>query len=221
MILNFIKKIIFDNQRIYTILKIPVDFLRWRKSLYRSPAPKYVKRSVIKSLSEYNSVLIETGTFKGQFIINLHKHFSKCITIEPVNEYYEIAKKNLRFLEHKVELFNKKSEDCFEGILQKLKDEKKLTFFLDGHSIGGPVVTTSIMYELEIIGKYCKMNSNDFMIFVDDLRTFDQEPNYPKKIEIINFAEKNELFYTFESDMFIISNKKIKELMFEERRKLF
>ena len=100
MILNFIKKIIFDNQRIYTILKIPVDFLRWRKSLYRSPAPKYVKRSVIKSLSEYNSVLIETGTFKGQFIINLHKHFSKCITIEPVNEYYEIAKKNLMRMEN-------------------------------------------------------------------------------------------------------------------------
>ena len=96
--------------------------MRWRKSLYRSPAPKYVKRSVIKSLCEYNSVLIETGTFKGQFIINLHRHFSKCITIEPIKEYYEIAKKNLKFLEHKVELFNEKSEDCFEDILQKLKN---------------------------------------------------------------------------------------------------
>ena len=222
MILNFIKKIIFDNQRIYSILKIPVDFLRWRKNLYRSPAPKYVKRSVIKSFSEYNSVLIESGTFKGQFIINLHKHFSKCITIEPVKEYYFIAKKNLNFLGHKVELYNEKSSDCFEEILTKLKNEKSLTFFLDGHSIGiGVIVTTSILYELEMIEKYCKMYSNDFMIFIDDLRTFDYEPNYPKKIEIINFAEKNRLFFTFESDMFIISNKKIKEIEFEDRRKLF
>ena len=59
------------------------------------------------------------------------------------------------------------------------------------------------------------------MIFIDDLRTFDYEPNYPRKIEIINFAEKNKLFYTFESDMFIISNKKIEEIEFEDRRKLF
>ena len=34
----------------------------------------------------------------------------------------QIAKKNLKFLGHKVELFNEKSEDCFEGILTKLKN---------------------------------------------------------------------------------------------------
>ena len=219
---KILKKFIFDNQKVYSILKVPIDFLRWRKSLYRSPAPKYVKRSVIKSFSKYNSILIETGTFKGQFIINLHKHYSKCITIEPVKEYYEIAKRNLKSLGHKVELINKKSEDCFEEILQKQKNEKNLTFFLDGHSIGvGGIVETSILYELEMIEKYCKINLNNFMIFIDDLRTFDYEPNYPKKIEIINYAEKNKLFYTFESDMFIISNEKIKELEFEERRKIF
>jgi len=220
--LKILKKFIFDNQKVYSILKVPIDFMRWRKSSYRSPPPKYVKRSVIKNFSEFNSVLIETGTFKGQFIINLYKHYSKCITIEPVKEYYEIAKRNLKFLGHKVELFNKKSEDCFEEILKKLKNEKSLTFFLDGHSIDTDgIVETSILYELKIIEKYCKMNSNNFMIFIDDLRTFDYEPNYPKKIEIINFAIKNKLFYTFESDMFIISNEKIKELDFADRRKIF
>jgi len=219
--LKILKTFIFDNQKVYSVLKIPIDFLRWRKSLYRSPAPKYVKRSVIKSFSKYNSILIETGTFKGEFIINLHNHYSKCITIEPIKKYFELAKKNLKFLKHKVEIINKKSEDCFEEVLKKQKNEN-LTFFLDGHSIDlGDTVETSILYELEIIENHYKTYSNNFMIFIDDLRSFDYEPNYPKKIDIINFVEKNNFFYTFESDMFIISNEKIKELNFKDRRKIF
>jgi len=217
--IEIIKKKIVNNLFLYTLLRSPLDFLRWKKRNYLPPTPIFIKHNVIKGYLIKNSTLIETGTFKGNFIYNLHNNFLKCISIEPNNNFFLTAKKNLNHLNHKVKLYNSSSENCFEKIIKKNLN-KNLTFFLDGHSISEATCTSSVEFELKIIEKYYNFFKN-FVIFIDDLRCFDIEDGYPKKETLVSYCKKNNFFYNFESDMMIISNNQLKLVDFKDRRKIF
>ena len=92
-------------------------------------------------------------------------------------------------------------------ILEKCKN-KSVTFFLDGHYSGIDTfqgdIDTPIEFELDLIMSYIKYFKN-FVIIIDDFRCFELK-NYPNKNFLVKKAYDNNLFFTVEHDMFVISS---------------
>ena len=113
----------------------------------------------------------------------------------------------LKDINKKIELVNGTSEDSLNDILVKCKNNH-VTFFLDGHYSGKNTYQgdndTPIKFELNLIMDYVKYFKN-FVIIVDDFRCFELK-NYPNKNYLINKAYDNNLFFTVEHDMFIMSS---------------
>ncbi len=182
-------------------------FLNWYTNNFISPAPNFVKHKIIKNFLIKDSILIETGTNEGKTLRKLHKNFSYIYSIEPSEYYYNLSKKNLKDIDKKIKLVNGTSEDSLNDILVKCKNNH-VTFFLDGHYSGKNTYQgdndTPIEFELNLIMDYVKYFKN-FVIIVDDFRCFELK-NYPNKNYLINKAYDNNLFFTVEHDMFIMSS---------------
>ena len=185
-----------------------IKFLfRWYKKNFISPAPNFVKHRIIKSFLIKDSIFIETGTNRGETPRKLHKNFSYIYSIEPSEYYHNLSKRNLSDIKEKIKLVNGTSEDSLGDILEKCKN-KSVTFFLDGHYSGIDTfqgdIDTPIEFELDLIMSYIKYFKN-FVIIIDDFRCFELK-NYPNKNFLVKKAYDNNLFFTVEHDMFVISS---------------
>jgi hypothetical protein len=182
-------------------------FYNWYKKGFISPAPNFVKHKIIGNFLIKDSIFIETGTNEGKTLRKLYKNFSYSYSIEPSDFYYNLSKKNLSDLSNKIELVHSTSEDSLEKILLKCKNND-VTFFLDGHYSGKNTyhgkTDTPIEFEIKLILKHLKFFKN-IVVVIDDFRCFEKE-NYPNKNFLVNLAYENNLFFTIEHDMFIISS---------------
>ena len=197
--------------------KYQVDqLLKWKVvHNFNVPYPQFVKEKILTEYNLSNSTWIETGTLVGdtaKFLSKIGKHI---ITIEPSLKFYNISKKNLSKYSN-VELINNSSENCLNEILSNLRDVKNICFWLDGHFSGGDTFQgsddTPILKELDAIEQHLQ-SFESVSILVDDFRLFniDNTKNkevYPDKSELINWCERNKLFWTIKSDIFIITNHK-------------
>ena len=101
-------------------------------------------------------------------------------------------------------------------IISNLKDVENICFWLDGHFSGGDTFQgsddTPILKELDTIEKHISSFEN-ISILVDDFRLFNinnpaNKEVYPDKSYLIKWCERNKLFWTVKSDIFIITNHK-------------
>ena len=76
---KIIKKIISKNE----FLKNLKEYILWKRRKFSENSPPYIKREIIKKYTPINSIFIETGTYKGEMILNLYKHFAFCYSLEP------------------------------------------------------------------------------------------------------------------------------------------
>jgi len=186
------------------------QFRQWEFTLFASPSPHFIKQACIKRNAIIGSTFVETGTYYGLTTEYAAKFSNRVISLEPSESLYKRAKDLFIGLKN-IEILKGTSEDIFPKIIPTLSGD--ITFWLDGHYSGGETyqsaIDTPIVFELNEIEKY-KKNFSRLSIMVDDFRCFNalisEFKDYPKKTYLVEWAEKNSLYWTVEHDIFIAKN---------------
>ena len=182
-----------------------LELRSWQKNAFDVPAPVLVKWAFLNRFGK-NDVWIETGTFTGDTTNFLAKNSSFVYSIEPEKHLAELAE--LRFKKNtKIKIINGTSEEEFEKLLGGLEGE--VSIWLDGHYSAGQTFKgkqdTPIRQELHAIEKLLDRFSV-INVFIDDFRCFDPEnpefKEYPSKQFLVNWAEKCNLKWTVQHDIF-------------------
>ena len=188
---------------------------KWRQSGYSSPVPHSVKISILKNWGG-KEFWIESGTYLGDTANELGKFAKEVHTVEPSLEFFKLASRNCQKNKN-IYLYNGLSEILLPEILDKILSTKimpNISFWLDGHfsqnnTYKGPK-DTPILEELDHISKKLKQLGS-VQIFIDDTRLFSKlkpaTEEYPPLSSLVFWAEKNDLGWLIEQDIFIISNK--------------
>ena len=199
---------IFLYRRKVTLLKPlnrHLDLRSWKKRAFDVPAPTLFKWAFLQKFGNCD-VWIETGTYTGDTTNFLAGNSNFVYSIEPEMNLAELAKK--RFKKNtKIEIIHGTSEDEFEKVLSKLNGE--VSIWLDGHYSAGNTFKgeqeTPIRQELNAIEKLLD-RFKSINVFIDDFRCFDPEnpdfKEYPSKQFLVNWAEKCNLKWTVQHDIF-------------------
>ena len=186
------------------------QFRQWEFTLFASPSPHFIKQACIKRNAIIGSTFVETGTYLGLTTEYAAKFSNSVISLEPDEPLYKKAKELFADFQN-IEIINGASEDIFPKIIPMLSGD--VTFWLDGHYSGGVTYKstsdTPIVLELSEIEKNLKKFGR-LSIMVDDFRCFNPLTNefkdYPQKTFLVNWAERNSLYWTVEHDIFIAKN---------------
>jgi hypothetical protein len=192
--------------------RLTPSYLKWRNNGFVSPSPQFIKTQVLKRNGINFGTWIETGTYLGDTTKFLAKNFpnSKIISLEPQILIFNFAKFRLR-KRNNVLLVNGSSEEKFEGILSKIAGP--VNFWLDGHFSGDITFQgdsiSPIIQELDLIEKY-RNNIGELAVFIDDIRDFDADLNsgYPSRDVLVTWANRNNLKWNIEQDIFIAKSRK-------------
>jgi hypothetical protein len=201
-------KYLFRNFSIVIVLINIKNFFSWYFRNFLFFSPPFIKRIVIKKYSQKKSILVETGTNRGDNVYNLRKFFLHLFSIEASKYYYNYATKRLKKIKN-IQLFFGTSENqlekCILNLIKNFKDQP-VTFFLDAHYDGKGTGTFKgnicpIRHELKLIKKYMHLLPK-ITIIIDDFRTFGQK-NYPNQSVLIQFAKAIKKNFMIQHDMFI------------------
>ena len=192
--------------------KLTPTYFKWRNNGFTSPSPQFIKTQVLKLNGIDSGTWLETGTYLGDTTKFLAKNFpnSKIISLEPQILIFNFAKFRLR-KKNNVLLVNGSSEEKFEETLSKLVGP--VNFWLDGHFSGDITFQgdsiSPIIQELDLIEKYRK-NIGELAVFIDDIRDFDADLNsgYPSRDVLVAWANRNNLKWNIEQDIFIAKSRK-------------
>jgi len=202
-------KYLFRNFLIVIILINIKNFFSWYFRNFLFFSPPFIKRIVIKKYSQKKSILVETGTNRGDNVYNLRNFFLHCFSIEASKYYYNYATKRLKKIKN-ISLFFGTSENelekCILNLIKNFKDQP-VTFFLDAHYDGKGTGTLKgnicpIRHELKLIKKYMHLIPK-VTIIIDDFRTFGFK-NYPHQNILIDFAKIIKRDFAIVHDMFIL-----------------
>jgi hypothetical protein len=192
--------------------KLTPNYLKWRNNGFSSPSPQFIKTQVLKRNGINSGTWLETGTYLGDTTKFLSRNFpnSKIISLEPQILIFNFAKFRLR-RRNNILIVNGSSEGKFEETLSKLVGP--VNFWLDGHFSGDITFQgdsiSPIIQELNIIEKYMK-KIGELAVFIDDIRDFDADLNsgYPSRDVLVAWANKNNLKWNIEQDIFIAKSRK-------------
>lgn len=120
------------------------------------------------------------GRIGGGTTQAVKKNFHEIHTIEVVKSLYEDNCK--RFAkDKKIHLYCGDSKNMLGEMIDRVRNKKRILFFLDGHYSGGETgmgaVATPVEHEIETI--YKKLPGKHFVILIDDARCFTGEAGYP------------------------------------------
>jgi hypothetical protein len=183
-----------------------VEYVGWWKRNFSSPAPHFVKMSVLETAKNID-VWVETGTYMGQTTEFLARNTSRVISIEPS---LELAKRaEVLFAKNRnIQIVNGLSENKLSSILEALpSDSLNIAFWLDGHYSEGPThlgpIETPIVQELRVIEAQLQ-KFQEVTVFIDDFRCFvNQQKDYPQTSFLSIWAESNTMSWSVEHDIFI------------------
>jgi hypothetical protein len=193
------------------------ELIKWQEIYnFSEPFPTFIKKKVLKEYSSSSTIWVETGTLVGDTAKYLSKIAKFVYTIEPSEKYYKLSVKNLKSYEN-IKIYNDTSENKLNDILEIIKPNSDVCFWLDGHWSGGDTfkgeTDTPILSELDTIERYLN-NFSKLNILIDDFRIFDIGNNvdtYPSKEVLIEYAAKNNLKWRITRDIFILSKEGIVE----------
>jgi hypothetical protein len=154
---------------------------------------------------------VETGTYLGDTTKFLTRNFqqNKVITLEPDERIYRFTAHRLRKFKN-IEFINGSSELEFDNVLSKLQGS--VNFWLDGHFSGDITfkgdLFSPVIKELEMIEKHIS-RMKKVCVLIDDIRNFndDSESGYPSRNYLVDWANKNNLNWLIEHDIFIAGSK--------------
>lgn len=208
-------KTFFNKQKLHYLylndLLISDNILlyNWAKKNFDVPYPRFIKELIFKKYNLKSSIWVETGTHYGDTSAFLSGLAEKVITLEPSIEIYHAARENLKKFNN-VFIENKTSEDGLEKVVEQIKDNSNVCFWLDGHYSEGNTFLgekhSPIEIELDIIQKHIQ-RFDKVNILIDDFRLFQNYKSqdiYPNKKFLIDWVFKNKLIFEVEADIFII-----------------
>lgn len=194
------------NQKSLRMLLNNNNVIRWLGSGMPVPAPQVIKFQFISQFSTSESTWIETGTYMGDTTEALARISKKVISIEPSEGLYRKSVERLRKFEN-VELIHGASEASFEAACSSVRGS--VMFWLDGHYSGGDTFKGQrdcpIEFELQTISKFL-FKYDQVHVYIDDFRLFRdsemQKSDYPLKSFLAKWAEKNNLEWSVNNDIF-------------------
>jgi len=189
-----------------TLFRKQRELKHWKQRGWSSPAPNFVKWSVLSRHGFLAGTWIESGTFLGDSTHFLSKKAAMVYTIEP--EHSLAARAKLRFSKTKnTKVIEGLSEDVLENLIDLASEP--LSFWLDGHYSAGVthkgLIDTPIREELRIIASKI-VDLSEVAVLIDDVRCFDPANadylDYPKRSWLVEWAENSKLEWTIEHDIF-------------------
>jgi hypothetical protein len=190
---------------------------KWKKDRYSSPSPQYVKWN--RFLDCPSAPWIETGTYIGATSKFLSSISNKVTTIEADYKLFMDATSILSTVPN-VKVLYGESSLLLASVVQDYIDEGHtvINMYLDAHFSGGFTFKSKtesgsiIVRELESISSLfdqlvaCTIFIDDFRLFKDNEELISHE--YPAKNYLVNYANKYNLKWSVEHDMFILSKTK-------------
>ena len=199
---------LIPRKGIWNGLRTAKHFGNWRSRGYSMPAPPVVKRAVLQRWGK-TGAWVETGTYLGDTTAFLGRLGSTVVSIEPVAQLAEAAKSRFAGVVN-IRIVNGTSEEVFEEIVSDLSGP--VSFWLDGHYSGGVTLESKskkapILHELDVISRHLE-HLSPVTVLIDDARCFDPsvDPQYPHRRELVAWADRNGLNWTFEHDIFVSWN---------------
>ena len=156
----------------------------WKLKGRPVPAPHAVKQRIVKEYAARfkSSVFIETGTFMGEMIDAVSRHFSKIISIEVDPKLAERAKDKFSSMPH-ITILEGDSGDILPTVIAKVNEP--CLFWLDAHYSGGVTgqadTETPIIKEIKTVLNHSCL---DNVVLIDDAREFVGNNNYPTLEEL-------------------------------------
>jgi hypothetical protein len=170
----------------------------------REPASQFEKLTFLQGFTRPTDIWVETGTYMGFTASGLAAKAKTVYTFEPSPRFFEISRTHLSKFSN-ISQINEASEDALEGVLREIHDGSSVKLWLDGHFSGGETFlgtkSSPIEAELSILDSH--LGRLDVLIFIDDFRHFGVEEGYPVKSFLVDWAEKRNLPWTVERDIFI------------------
>jgi hypothetical protein len=151
----------------------------WESQGKPAPPPHVIKENTIKEYARnFNTrTLIETGTYKGDMVQAMKKHFDRVVSFELDPLLHEEARKRFA-ADQNVSIVLGDSGQILGEHLASITEP--CLFWLDGHYSGGITakadLNTPIKNELHQILNH---NVSGHVILVDDARCFNGEDDYP------------------------------------------
>jgi hypothetical protein len=156
----------------------------WRESGSPVPPPSVVKQQVVRAYAAQFDLqtFVETGTFKGDMIYAVERHFKEVHSIELGRDLFEEARQRFAGLAH-IHLHHGDSATMLPEVLKAL--HSPTLFWLDGHYSKGITARgtkdTPIIEELESIFRH---KAKGHVILIDDARCFTGAGDYPSIEEL-------------------------------------
>lgn len=159
----------------YDVVEPPyarITAAHWQRQGAPIPAPGAVKRDMLRRAAQQHHlrVLIETGTYTGDTVMALYRHFDRVVSVELSAELHAKAVRQTR-RRRNVELLLGDSAKVLAGVLGTLR--QPALFWLDAHYSGGVTALgetiSPISTELDLILGH---TVRGHVVLVDDAREF-------------------------------------------------
>ena len=191
--------------------RLTPTYLIWRANGFNAPSPQFIKVKLLKRNGIATGSWVETGTYLGDTTKYLARNFpkSQVITLEPDKRIYTFTSYRLKKFKN-IKFVNGSSEHKFDNVLSKL--EGPVNFWLDGHFSGDITfkgdLYSPVIKELEVIQKH-QSRLKKVCVLIDDMRDFNDDPisGYPSRNYLVDWANKNNLIWQIEQDIFIAKSK--------------
>jgi hypothetical protein len=190
--------------------------LRWlfrllgsRSYIGYGPMSDDAKRNALARVFLRDAPIIETGTYLGDTSRKFAKLGYEVHTIEVSQKLSDAVFPMLNAIG--VNCYRGDSGTLLPQIMQKILESgtSKANFWLDGHWSGGITsraddYETPIIKELNSIATFL-LQFKSVVIAIDDVRCFGNDPSYPSKKYLIDWAETHKLHFYFLADIFVAS----------------
>jgi hypothetical protein len=180
------------------------------------PMPYFAKYNALTRVFVGAAPVIETGTYLG----DSSRYFAECgypvHTIEVSEQLARSAFPDLR--SRGVQCYQGDSGVLLGGILDDLQRRAAtaVNFWLDGHWSQGVTskavdYETPIVLELQAIARRRSAFSK-LVVAIDDVRCFGNDPAYPDKKFLVDWAIQNHLRFYFLADIFVASTESYEDI---------
>lgn len=166
-------------------------FRKWKAEGRPDPPPPLAKREMLMDYATRHGLryFVETGTFKGDTVEAMRRHFDGVWSIELAPHFYQDAVRRFEGASN-VKLLQGDSGKKMAEIVVQLQGPT--LFWLDGHYSGGNTaqgdLKCPVWGELEAIFAGC---AHPFVVLIDDARCFVNEgaEDYPAVGDIEKWVE--------------------------------
>jgi hypothetical protein len=167
-----------------------IELKRWADRGESNPPPHIIKQQIIIEYAKKYNIhnFVETGTYRGDMLAKMRKHFKNLYSIELSEYFYSIAIR--RFAkEERIKIIHGDSGRVLGQLISDLNGPA--LFWLDGHYSAGNTAKgekdTPVLEELTSIFNDRRYNH---VIIIDDARCFGSIPAYPSLNELNEFIKE-------------------------------